>query len=117
MVRIALLILAAAALAQAADITTLDELYKAIESGPNAKLGFLSQANADSVHTVLPSTMKVVVCDGKPHADNHGVECNGVGDIIKKIKDGSLMGGLISGLPEDKDAPDLHTFSSTSWDR
>lgn len=93
--------------AGSADIATLDQLYSAIETGSNKKVAFLSQANYDSVHTVLPSSTEAVICDAT-HAT-----CKSTADMIDHIKSGDFVAGLISGLPTADQAPSLHTFSST----
>merc|ERR1711963_416474 len=77
---------------------------------PKMKVAFISQANFDSVHNVLPDSVQVVLCDGTSH---FGLTCSGTQDMINLIKNGDLLAGLISGLPDHDQAPHLNTFSST----
>ena len=92
------------------DIVNLDELVNAIKTGPNRKVAFLAEANFKSVHTVLPSEVQAVICDGEEH---YKVKCQGKGDIVKLVENGGVIAALISGLPEEKEAKTLHAFSST----
>ena len=108
---IALGALCVPSVAAAEDIITLDMLTERITAGPLRKVAFLSQANADSVHTVLPASVEVVICDGKK--SYYGVSCAGTDGIVAAVRGGEVLAGLISGLPETEVAPFLHTFSST----
>ncbi|XP_013408888.1 uncharacterized protein LOC106172641 [Lingula anatina] len=98
-------------LVKADDIETLEELQKAIKVGDNKKVGFLSLTNFQSVKTVLPSNVQVVVCDGEK--EYFGIRCKATDDLLKLVKDGKLIAGLISGLPEEHHAAHVHVFSST----
>eukprot|EP00928_Gymnodinium_smaydae_P078902 TRINITY_DN62959_c0_g1_i1.p1 TRINITY_DN62959_c0_g1~~TRINITY_DN62959_c0_g1_i1.p1 ORF type:complete len:363 (-),score=56.29 TRINITY_DN62959_c0_g1_i1:60-1148(-) len=85
--------------AVSADLESLGELYKAIETGSNRKVGFISQANYDSVHTVLPSNTEAVIVE---HTD----------ELVEMVRNGTLVAGLLSGVPPNEDKA-LHTFTST----
>jgi len=103
-------ILAFSASVEAADIVNVDELSAAIKSGSNKKVAFLTQANFDSVHNMLPSSIEKVICD---NTTQFSLICDSVTDMIELIKNGDVLAGLISGLPESTHAPSLNTFSST----
>jgi len=93
------------------DMQTLEQLGDAIGRGPNRKVGFLSIANADAVHTVLPASVERVICTSG--YDNGPINCTSTDDMVSLVKDGTLVAGLISGLPPPDQAGYLHQFSST----
>jgi hypothetical protein len=91
-------------------LTDLTMLTSAINTGTNKKVAFLTQANFDGVHNVLPSTVEPIICDGR----NTSVgQCSNTDELIGKITSGLVLAGLISGLPEAQFASQLNTFSST----
>eukprot|EP00929_Paragymnodinium_shiwhaense_P067940 TRINITY_DN3414_c0_g1_i1.p1 TRINITY_DN3414_c0_g1~~TRINITY_DN3414_c0_g1_i1.p1 ORF type:complete len:647 (+),score=121.28 TRINITY_DN3414_c0_g1_i1:77-2017(+) len=67
-------------------ITTRAQLNAAIATGPNRKMGFLSEANYNSVHTVLSSQVEPVY-----FADTT--------ELYAAVESGSVIAGLISGQP------------------
>jgi len=89
---------------------TVIGLNSAIQRGVNKKVGFLSQANYATVQTVLDDSVQVVVCDGN---DPTYAACVGTDGLIQHVLDGTLVAGVISGLPEAKYEPHLNIFSST----
>jgi hypothetical protein len=95
----------------AADIVNLEQLNEALDSGSNKKVAFLTQANYDAVHTVLSDNADVIICDGTD--PTYLASCDETDDMIQLIKDGEILAGLISGLPEANESIHLHTFSST----
>merc|ERR1719356_630880 len=70
-------------------ITSRKQLNVAIEVGPNRKMGFLSQSNYNSVHTVLSSKVEPVI-----YGDT--------AELYKAVEDGTVLAGLISGQPDAK---------------
>lgn len=102
-------VIAALATTAVANIVTLDQLVDNINSGGNKKVGFLSEANFQSVHNVLPDDTEPVYCDGSDST----ITCTSTEDMINLIREGTLLAGLISGLPNDEQAPHLNVFSST----
>lgn len=92
--------LTAVALTAATNIVNVDELSAAINNGDNKRVAFLSEANYDSVHNVIPRSVEPVYLSS-------------TGDMIARIMSGDILAGLISGLPEAEHAPSLNTFSST----
>jgi len=70
-------------------ITTRAELNAAIESGPNRKMGFLSQANYMSIHTMLSSKVEPMIYSS-------------TNDLYEAVKDGSVVGALMSGQPTEE---------------
>ena len=45
------------------NLATLDEFSEAIQTGSNKKVAFLTPANYDAVHTVLPFNVEPIYCD------------------------------------------------------
>ena len=71
-------------------ITTTDELYNAILSGPARQVGFIGQGNYDSVSSILPDNVIDTIVDEGDDA------------IAAMVLDGSLLAGYISeGSPPD----------------
>jgi hypothetical protein len=95
-VRALLATLACAAMPSRADITTLTSLYDAIDAGPNRAVGFLSQGNYETVKNVLPINVQVVV-----EQDTE--------QLYQAVRNGTLLAGLISGVPD----ANFNQFSST----
>jgi hypothetical protein len=96
--------------AAASNIVNLDQLNAAIDAGPLKRVAFLSQANYDAVQTVLSDNVQVVICDG---TNTLYPGCDSTDELIQLIKDGAILAGLISGLPESQHADQLNTFTST----
>jgi len=71
---------------QAADISSVAELNAAIEAG-STKVCFLSQANYNSVHTLLSAKTEAVILSDTSH-------------MYDAVKDGTCVAGLISGQPD-----------------
>jgi len=94
------------------NLATLDELSAALKTGSNKKVAFLTPANYDAVHTVLPSNVKPIYCDGSVKS-GVGAGCDSTDKLIALITAGEVLGGLISGLPSAQHAPNVNTFSST----
>lgn len=80
------------------NIETVNQLYDTILKGDNPRVGFLSQANYDSVHTILP-------------ANTHPVIVLSTTAMVELVENGTLIAGLVSGVPPNDDGK-LHTFSS-----
>lgn len=101
----------------AADITTVAQLQQAIIDGPNRKVGFISDANYQSVRSILPALAdgkgngktELVICDNEEH---YGVKCDGVEELTSLVKDGKIAAAIISGLPNPAVASSIHSFSS-----
>ena len=71
-------------------ITTTDELYNAILSGPDRQVGFIGSGNYDSVSSILPDNVIDTIVDEGDDA------------IAAMVLDGSLLAGYISeGAPPD----------------
>jgi hypothetical protein len=79
-----------------ADVTTLTSLFDAIDAGPNRAVGFLSQGNYETVKNVLPANVQVVIAEDTDH-------------LYQAVRNGTLVAGLISGVPDAS----FHQFSST----
>jgi len=71
-----------------AAITSRSQLNAALERGPQRRMGFLSEANYRSVHTVLST--KVVP-----------VYFNGTTELYKAVETGDVIAALISGVPDE----------------
>jgi len=70
-------------------ITSRRELNAAIERGPNRKMGFLSVANFNSVHTLLnEKVVNLTFGDTK--------------ELYEAVRNGTVIAGLISGVPSDE---------------
>jgi hypothetical protein len=80
-------------------IESVKDLSAEIIKGPNRKIGFLSQGNFESVHALLPNITEAEII-----SDKHVLE--------KLVENGTLLAGLISGVPLDQSSL-LKTFSST----
>lgn len=93
-------VLAAAPVQAAPALGGIDSLsaLKAACSGGGCAVGFLSAGNAQSVHNVLPPNTTVVIVK---HTS----------DLVSMVQNGTLVAGLISGLPIDPNNT-LFTFSS-----
>lgn len=72
-------------------ITSRWQLNDALERGPNRRMGFLSQANFNSVHTVLSKKVEPVIFS---HTE----------DIYQALESGDVIAGLISGMPNSSRA-------------
>jgi hypothetical protein len=80
-------------------IESVKDLNDEIIKGPNRKVGFLSQGNFESVHALLSNlTVPVII------TDKYLLE--------KFVENGTLLAGLISGVPLDQNGF-LTKFSST----
>eukprot|EP00401_Gymnodinium_catenatum_P000505 CAMPEP_0117554824 /NCGR_PEP_ID=MMETSP0784-20121206/50954_1 /TAXON_ID=39447 /ORGANISM="" /LENGTH=477 /DNA_ID=CAMNT_0005352003 /DNA_START=69 /DNA_END=1498 /DNA_ORIENTATION=- len=77
-------------------ITSRHELNAAIESGPNRNMGFLSEANYRSVHTVLSSKVVPKIFTT-------------TSELYDAVERGEVVAGLISGQP---DASRFSVFST-----
>ena len=56
-----------AAFSALAPIEDIHDLYRAIEAGPNRKVGFLSKGNFETVKEVLPSSVVPVYVEDTAH--------------------------------------------------
>lgn len=71
-----------------AEIANLNELYDAIEAGPNRKVGFLSLGNYQAVKNTLPASVQPTVV--------------GTVDLLNTlINNGTLIAGLLTQIPPD----------------
>eukprot|EP00211_Chloroparvula_japonica_P007355 CAMPEP_0119126680 /NCGR_PEP_ID=MMETSP1310-20130426/5511_1 /TAXON_ID=464262 /ORGANISM="Genus nov. species nov., Strain RCC2339" /LENGTH=323 /DNA_ID=CAMNT_0007116851 /DNA_START=141 /DNA_END=1109 /DNA_ORIENTATION=- len=79
-------------------IQDVEQLYVAINSGDNKKVGFLGQGNYDSVAFILPTGVEPIF-----YTETDDVEAD--------VASGELIAGLFSGLPAQTEPFNL--FSST----
>lgn len=86
------------AIAQSADIHSVEELNEAIANGSNNKVGFLTGANYDSVKTLLKGVSPVVIPDSAP--------------LEESVLNGSLIAGGTSTAPEGCKTEEFVCFSS-----
>jgi hypothetical protein len=70
----------------ATQITSRPQLNAAIEAGQNRRMGFLSTANYNSVHTVLSSRVEPVIFTN-------------TSELYKAVETGDVVAALISGQP------------------
>jgi len=70
-------------------LSTRLQLNAAVEAGTNKKMGFLSEANYKTVHTVLSSQVEPVIYTSTD-------------DLYKAVEDGTVLGALMSGQPDAK---------------
>lgn len=70
-----------------AEIETLQELYDTIVTGPNRKVGFLTQGNYQAVRNTLPAEVEPVYVTG------------GVSVMTDLVNNGTLLAGLVSQVP------------------
>jgi len=77
-------------------ITNRRELNLAIKNGPNRKVGFLSEANYKSVHTVLHEGIEPEYFTDTEH-------------LYDAVRAGTVIAGFISGVPDETE---FQVFSS-----
>lgn len=70
-------------------ISSRAKLNAAIEVGPNHKMGFLSEANYKSIHTVLSSKVQPVVFTS-------------TSELYHAVENGTVVAAMISGQPDTK---------------
>lgn len=68
------------------EINNLNELYDAIEAGPNRKVGFLSMGNFQAVRNTLPTNVEPVIVPS-------------VHQLSTLITNNTLLAGLLTQIP------------------
>jgi len=70
-----------------ASIASRSELNAAIDTGTNKKMGFLSMANYNSVHTMLSQSVQPMVYTNTQQ-------------LYDAVSNGTVIGGMMSGIPD-----------------
>jgi hypothetical protein len=68
------------------EINNLNELYDAIEAGPNRKVGFLSMGNFQAVRNTLPTNVEPVIVPS-------------VNQLSALINNNTVVAGLLTQIP------------------